>query len=78
MREQETVLLRCEIHHLEQRVAQQEAELVDATSTSRIVQLESQLQRMTDEAKISLQLLGQKINFNIFNSWLQGIRLLIA
>jgi hypothetical protein len=78
MMEQETELLRGQIHHLQQRVVQQEAELVDATSTSRVVQLESQLQRMTDEAKISLQRLGQKINFNIFNSWLQGIRSLIA
>lgn len=50
MMEQETELLRGQIHHLEQRVVQQEAELVDATSTSRVVQLESQLQRMTDEA----------------------------
>jgi hypothetical protein len=49
MMEQETELLRGQIHHLEQRVVQQEAELVDATSTSRVVQLESQLQRMTDE-----------------------------
>lgn len=52
MKEQETGLLRGQIHHLEQRVVQQEAELVDATSTSRVVQLESQLQRMTDEAII--------------------------
>jgi hypothetical protein len=53
MRDQEMVLLRCEVHHLEQRVVQQEAELVDATSTSRVIHLESQLQRMTDEAIIS-------------------------
>jgi hypothetical protein len=59
--EQETELLRGQIHHLQQRVVQQEAELVDATSTSRVVQLESQLQRMTDEAKICSQRLGQKL-----------------
>ena len=78
MMEQETELLRGQIHHLQQRVVQQEAELVDATSTSRVIHLESQLQQMTDEAIISWQRLGQRINFKIFNSWLQGIKLLIA
>ncbi|XP_065348252.1 myosin-2 heavy chain-like isoform X1 [Cloeon dipterum] len=49
MMEQEIDLLRGQILSFEQRVERQEAELVDATSSSRVVQLESQLQRMIDE-----------------------------
>jgi len=51
MMEQENDLLKSQIRNLEQRVERQEAELVDATLTSRVVQLEGQLQRMTDEVK---------------------------
>ncbi|XP_059479263.1 nucleoprotein TPR-like isoform X2 [Neocloeon triangulifer] len=62
MMEQEMELLRGQIRSYEQRVERQEAELVDATSTSRVVQLESQLQRLIDELAARDQTAGRLRN----------------